>query len=144
MKDLEKYPVIQKFPVQWGDMDAAQHVNNLVYLRWAESARIYYFMKMNMDTSFSGDAAGPILGWQDCKYIFPITFPDTAVVGTRVIEILEDRFTLESAVFSEKHQRIASLSKHTIIAYDYKALKKAALPAAWLKGIKELENPTAV
>ena len=39
--------VVLELPVQCGDMDAAQHVNNTVYLRWIESARIEMFQKMH-------------------------------------------------------------------------------------------------
>ncbi|GGD72752.1 acyl-CoA thioesterase [Maribacter cobaltidurans] len=48
MKDNipDSYKTLE-LPVQWGDMDAAQHVNNTVYLRWMESARIEMFQKMS-------------------------------------------------------------------------------------------------
>jgi acyl-CoA thioester hydrolase len=121
-------------------MDAANHVNNLIYLRWAESARIKYFEKMGMDISFGAGETGPILGWQECKYIFPITYPDTAIVGVRTIEIQEDRFFVECAVFSDRHNRIAAISKQSIIPYDYGALKKVAMPETWLEGIRRIEG----
>ena len=35
---LADFPVLIAWPVQWGDMDAFQHVNNTVYFRWFESA----------------------------------------------------------------------------------------------------------
>ena len=70
--EISKSPLILEVPLLWGDMDSAKHVNNLVYLKWAETSRILLFDKM-MDTSFEGEE-GPILGWQDCKYIFPMTF----------------------------------------------------------------------
>ena len=31
---LEDYPVVLEIPVAWGDMDALNHVNNTVYLRF--------------------------------------------------------------------------------------------------------------
>ena len=140
MEELEKYPIVKEFPVQWGDMDAAQHVNNLIYLKWAESARIYYFDEMEMDTSFRPGGTGPIMGWQECKYIFPMTFPDTAIVGVRTCELRQDRFLLESAVYSKQHQRIACISKQSVIPYDYEALKKAALPDEWINSIQKIEK----
>lgn len=30
-------------PILWGDMDALQHVNNVQFFRYLESARIAYF-----------------------------------------------------------------------------------------------------
>lgn len=139
-EQLTKYKVIAEYPVHWGDMDSANHVNNLIYLRWGESIRILYFQKMNMDTSFSAGGTGPILGWQDCKYIFPVTYPDTVIVGMRTVEILKDRFMVEAAIFSKKHQRIAAISKQSIIPYSYGLLKKVTMPKEWLEDIKQLEG----
>lgn len=138
-EQLSKYKVIIECPVHWGEMDAANHVNNLCYLRWCESARIKYFEQIGMTIDFKGNE-GPILGWQDCKYIFPITYPDTVMVGARIIEMKEDRFMMECAVFSKRHQRIASISKQSIIPYSYKELKKVNMPEAWVRAIKTLEE----
>jgi acyl-CoA thioester hydrolase len=44
MKELiSTYPVVIEIPIAWGDMDAFQHVNNKVYFKHFESARILYF-----------------------------------------------------------------------------------------------------
>ena len=136
---LKGFPITTEFTVQWGEMDAARHVNNLIYLRWAESARIIYFEKMDLPTSFTGKQ-GPILGWQDCKYIFPITYPDTVIVGCKVSEIKTDRFIMECHIFSKKYQRLAAISKQSIIPYDYQELCKIEIPANWIKAIQELEG----
>ena len=133
------FPVLVSLPVQWGDMDAAQHVNNVNYLRWGESARIGYFAEMGMDLSFS-EGVGPILGYQDCKYIFPMTFPDTAIIGCRTVSIAEDRFTMECKVFSEQHQRISAISKQVIIPYDYSTLSRAKMPEEWQAAIRRIEG----
>ena len=132
---LKKFPVVIELPVQWGDMDAARHVNNAIYIRWGESGRTAYFDKMGFDASFS-ERVGPILGWQDCKYIFPVTYPDTIYVAVKVTEILEDRFFMECHMFSKKHQRLVAINKNSIIMYDYQALKKVEIPEDWLSKIK--------
>ena len=137
---LESYKIKEKYPIHWGDMDAAQHVNNLMYLRWAESARIAYFKAMGITTSFAGSQTGAILGWQECKYIFPITFPDNVIVGIRCFEILEDRFKLECGIFSERHNRLAAISRQDIIPYSYSELKKVELPKAWRDQLVKLEG----
>ncbi|MEO0734492.1 MAG: acyl-CoA thioesterase, partial [Bacteroidota bacterium] len=137
---LSDFKIQDRFPVHWGDMDSARHVNNLVYLRWAETVRVAYFEAMGMNVDFSGDAAGPILAWQDCKYIFPMTFPDVALVGARVTEIAEDRFTLETGIFSERQERIAAITKQVIVPYNYAKLTKVPLPVTWVEGIKGIEG----
>ncbi len=135
--ELSKSPIFLEIPVLWGDMDSAKHVNNLIYLKWSETARIKLFEKL-MDTSFQGKQ-GPILGWQDCKYIFPMTYPDYAIVTCAVTEIGTDRFIMESRIYSVKHERIAALTRQSIIPYDYIALKKIELPELWIDRLEQLK-----
>ena len=132
------FSTLHRFPVHWGDMDSAQHVNNLVYLRWAETARVIYFEAIGVNTGFSPGNTGAILAWQDCKYTYPMTYPDTALVGTRTIEVEDDRFTMETAIFSERHDRLAAVTRQLIVPYDYGKLTKAALPAPWVEAIERM------
>ena len=126
---LKDYPVISTIKVQWGDMDAARHVNNIIYLKWFETGRIEYFELLGF-TDFSGEKLqiGPILGSIQCKYIFPVTYPDTVFIGTRVRDVEKDRFVIETAIVSERHERLAALGSGVAVAYDYKKLQKASLP----------------
>jgi acyl-CoA thioester hydrolase len=138
---LALYPVITPIPVQWGDMDAAQHVNNVVYLRWVESARMDYFTRVDFE-DFSGKEVGPILGAVHCKYIFPLVYPDRVFLGTRAKDFQADRFTLETAIVSERHERLAALAEAVIIPYDYENRKKAGLPHELVSRIRQLEGMT--
>ena len=83
---------------------------------------------------------GPILGWQDCKYIFPVTYPDTISIGVKTVEIKYDRFFVEFHMFSHKHQRLVAINKNSIIAYDYHNFKKVELPEEWILKINVLEG----
>ncbi len=138
--NLKDFPVTTTIPVQWGEMDAAQHVNNVIYLRWSETGRIAYFKKLGYEVSPGGNEAGFILGWQDCKYIFPVTFPDTIHLGVRVAEIEQGRFLMECHMFSEKHKRIVAISKHRIVTYNYTTFKKVDLPEDLRSRIEKLEG----
>lgn len=137
---IKDYRVRAEFKTHWGDEDAARHINNLVYLRWAETARVQYFEAMGMDIAFSGDGTGAILAWQDCKYIFPMNHPDEALVGVRCVEILADRFVLETGIFSKRNNRIVAITRQHIVPYNYANLRKALLPEDWQKGIRMIDG----
>lgn len=134
--EIVSAPIKFEIPVLWGDMDSAKHVNNLVYLKWIETSRIRLFEKM-MDTSFTGNQ-GPILGWQDCKYIFPMTYPDIALITASLKEISKDRFFIESRVYSKSNSKIAAISVQSIIPYDYVQFKKIELPPSWVKKLHKM------
>jgi acyl-CoA thioester hydrolase len=129
MKELLKeFPIITEIKVRWSEMDAAIHVNNVLYFRWAESARFEYFEEMNIPVVPDGKGIGFILGWQDCKYILPVVYPDTIFIGTRTKSFEKDRFYMESHFFSKKYQQLVAISQHRIVCYDYGARCKVNVP----------------
>jgi acyl-CoA thioester hydrolase len=137
---LEPYPVQVRFPVHWGEMDSFQHVNNAVYFRYFESARIEYFKKMGIVDQDGPAGIGPILAATSCKFIYPLSFPDEVVATARVIEVGEDRFQMGYGVFSVLHARIAAIGEGVIVPYDYSNGRKASLPRGWASSIEDIEE----
>lgn len=129
---LDGHRITKNIDVQWGDMDAAQHVNNVVYLRWVESARIAYFLDLNGGELSNEDNVGPVVAHQDCKYIRPVTFPDTVLVGVERKEIQDDRIVLETKIFSKSQNKLVAISTQQIVSYDFKRKMKAPLPLNWV------------
>lgn len=60
-------------PVRWGDMDAFGHVNNTVYFRYMEQARIEW-MEACMD--ITSVTAGPVLINAQCDFLRSLKYPD--------------------------------------------------------------------
>lgn len=130
-----------KIRVQWGDMDALQHVNNTVYLRWVESTRLLFFDQL-IDGTVGKAAIGPILAWQDIKYIAPVVYPDTVHVFFNITALEEDRIQGEAELFSMERNRLVALSKNTLMAYDTSERKKAAIPKHWREKIISFYGPS--
>ena len=130
-----------KIRVQWGDMDALQHVNNTVYLRWVESTRLLFFDQL-IDGTVGKAAIGPILAWQDIKYIAPVVYPDTVHVFFNITTLEEDRIQGEAELFSMERNRLVALSKNTLMAYDTSERKKAAIPKHWREKIIAFYGPS--
>lgn len=129
---LQDYKITVEIPVQWRDMDAAQHVNNVVYLKWIEAARIRYFMHLNGGKLQNNENIGPILAWQECKYINPIVFPDSVIVGIKRVDTLGDKIITESKIFSKSQNKLAAISRQHTVSYDFKRRCKVPLPLDWL------------
>lgn len=70
-------------PVRWGDMDALGHVNNTVYFRYAEQARIDWLASLGHDDIVEAEE-GPVIVNASCTFLKPITFPATVEVRTLI------------------------------------------------------------
>lgn len=122
-----------EIPLAWGEMDALGHVNNVVYFRYFESARIDFLRKAGCSQLRAADGVGFILQAMEARFRVPLVFPDTIVVGTKLIAIEEDRFTLAHSIRSTLHgqsQGVAAVGRGTIVTYDYAAAKKVPIPKA--------------
>ncbi|MFQ6117581.1 MAG: acyl-CoA thioesterase [Candidatus Bipolaricaulia bacterium] len=139
-KWLEDFPVVIELPVAWGEMDAFGHVNNIVYFRYFESARIAYFERIGFTEHMAQTGVGPILAATKCTFRKALTYPDTVSVGARITEVGEDRFTMLYRIVSQKLERVAAEGEGLIVSYDYRANRKAPLPAGVRGRIEALEG----
>src|SRR6476620_1916083 len=92
---LADYPVVIELPVVWGEMDSYRHVNNAVYFRYFESARLEYFRRLGWFEFEEQTGIGPILAATSARFRRPLTFPDPIWVAARVPAVEGDRFTME-------------------------------------------------
>jgi acyl-CoA thioester hydrolase len=120
-------------------MDAYRHLNNTVYFRYFESARIAYFERLNLPEFAQATEVGPILASTSCKFRIPLTYPDKVCVGARVIALEDDRFTMEYCVVSQKHRKVAAEGVGLIVTFDYRENRKTLMPAEVRQRIEELE-----
>src|SRR5436309_7666081 len=105
---LSVFATTLSWPVQWGDQDAYQHVNNTVYFRWFESARIEYTRRLGLADSMRTKRIGPILAAISCDYRRQINYPDTVHIGTRVTKIGRTSFVMEHALVSAAGRALAA------------------------------------
>ena len=116
---LEGFPAIAVQPVQWGDQDLFGHVNNTVYFRWYETARVEYWYKSGLHELMNPNGLGPILASVKCDYKNQIRYPDTIHVAAKIEKMGLSSVTLEHAVYSESQQTIVATGKSVIVLFNY-------------------------
>jgi acyl-CoA thioester hydrolase len=136
---LATFPVVVEIPVAWGEMDSFQHVNNIVYFRYFESARVAYFERLGLFPRVPDTPVGIILASVGCAFKFPLTYPDTVWAAARVTAIGEDRLAMQHIVVSQRHGRVAAEGEGVVVSYDYEALRKAPVPDEVRRKIEALE-----
>lgn len=137
---LEGFPVTVTIPVAWGDMDFFRHVNNTVFFRYFESARIAYLDRIGFREALAESGIGPILASTHARFRRPLTYPDTVHAGARTTEVQPDRFVMEYRLVSERDGRTAADGGGVLVAYDYAAGRKAVLPDPIRQAIARLEK----
>ena len=65
---------VERIPVRWGDMDAMGHVNNTVYFRYMEQARIGWFESL-LPGGEAWGSIGIVIVNASCNFSRPINYP---------------------------------------------------------------------
>jgi acyl-CoA thioester hydrolase len=137
---LAGFPVIVQLPVVWGEMDSYRHVNNVVYFRYFENARLEYFRRMDWFEYEKETGIGPILAATQARFRKPLTYPDTISVGARISAIGADRCTMDYLLVSHNLQALAADGQGTIVTFHYPQGKKVPMPDELRRRIEQLES----
>ncbi|KAK1461479.1 hypothetical protein CPAR01_14284 [Colletotrichum paranaense] len=144
---------LDRHTVTWGDQDAMVlqgHVNNVVYNKYAESARVNWLRnfattvdpehKDEWDQLMSPKDIGLIMRSIKTDYKFPMAYPDHVTVLHKLVSkptYESDFILLEALLVSEGHRRPAARCFEDIVVYDYKTAKRAPLKPFMVDRLRE-------
>jgi acyl-CoA thioester hydrolase len=116
-------------PLRWGDMDAMAHLNNVMYFRLMEEARIRWFAHFGFPTLPVGEA--PILAHAACDFVRAMTYPGTAIVRQIVTRVGRSSVEMSISIEKQGEPGVTYATGRTVIVwYDYATGKSAPWPEA--------------
>ena len=119
------------FPIRWGDMDAMGHVNNAVYFRYMETARIDWFRGIGCQPDPRGE--GIVIVNAFCNFIRQFEYPGDILIRTFVSDLGRSSFdTWVTMERTDQHGVVCATGGATVVWVDFPAQKSAPLPD-WLR-----------
>lgn len=79
MHEERKLQLTTRIPVRWGDLDRYGHVNNTLYFRYFEQARVEWVEQFGFPVA-PDEAQGVVIVHADCTFLIPVNYPATVVV----------------------------------------------------------------
>ena len=138
--NLDDFPVTVCQKVAWGDMDAFAHVNNVIYFRYFETGRMAYFEHVGILSYLDETRIGPILASTGCNFLAPLTYPDDIKILTRIDELKDKRFNMQSVVYSKTQDKVVAKGNGMIVYYDYSRHRSCEIPDEIVERVNALEN----
>jgi acyl-CoA thioester hydrolase len=114
-------------PIRWGDMDAFGHVNNTIYFRYMESARI----DMMQVAGFLShpNSAEFVIANAFCNFIRQLEFPGEVLIKTDVGAIGKSSFdTYHELLRTEDQNTVYANGGATVVWLNSATQKSAPLP----------------
>ena len=123
---------VEHMKMRWGDMDALGHMNNTVYFRCFEQARISWFDGLGID--YREQKQGPILGSISCRFRIPVVYPADLTVSLHASKPCTSSFVLMSSIYDEANpSRVYATGEAVMVWIDLVGGKSRPIPE-WLRG----------
>lgn len=114
-------------PIRWGDMDAMGHVNNTLYFRYLEIARLEWLYRVGGPPDPTG--TGPVIVNAFCNFIRQLTYPGELLARHYVANPGRSTFdTFITLARTEEPSVICAEGGATTVWIDFKAQKSVPLP----------------
>ncbi len=113
-------------PIRWGDMDAMGHVNNTLYFRYMEIARLDWFFGVGLPADPKGE--GPVIVNAFCNFIRQLEFPGDVLVRTYVGEMGRTSFdTFHEMLRTDDPDTVYANGGATVVWVDFPKQKSVAM-----------------
>jgi acyl-CoA thioester hydrolase len=123
-------------PVRWSDMDAYQHVNNIIYLQWLESARINLAEQLLYDQH-----ATFVLAHVSIHYRKPVVYPDTIQLETTVSKVGNTSATFQTNLISMLHNTTVADAESVVVLFNFDTQKPKPWSEQDRKNLMAIQQP---
>lgn len=126
-------------PVAWGEQDAFGHLNNVVYFRYFESARMHFLEQTGILRSHHESGIGVILASTTCDFKRPVEWPTQLTVRCGCTAIGNTSFTMAYEITDHTGAQVAT-GNSVQVMFDYRAQAKVPVPEAVRAAIGKLQG----
>lgn len=124
--DYRRITVMQ---TRWGDNDSYQHMNNVVYYAFFDSAVNRHLIEKGVLDIARSEVVGLVIETQ-CTFFSSIGFPDDVAVGMKVVHLGRSSVRYEIALFRNDEEVAAAVGHFVHVYVDRQTNQPVEIPGA--------------
>ncbi len=136
---MDDSAVEMELRIDWSEIDAFGHVNNLAILRYVQDARVNYLDTVGQMQSQANSKIGPILASTSCQFRRPLFYPGRVIIRSRVDGVKNTSFRICHKIYNDATE-VAAEAQDIIVLFDYGHKAKVAIPVDLRERIEHPEN----
>ena len=111
-----KFPFPIKQEVYWGEMDAFNHINNVIYFRYFETGRVAFFNQTGLWNLFFEENIRIVVGKLTCNFVREIIHPEEIEIAVGIVKVGNTSLTVMQKV--SVNNEIRAYGECIIVATD--------------------------
>ena len=138
---LADYPHKQPITTRWMDNDAYGHVNNVVYYSYFDTVVNTYLIERGALDIEKSRVIGLTVE-TGCKYLAPLTYPETVIAALRVAHVGRSSVRYEIAIFKQGAETAAAQGHFVHVYVDRDTRRPVDLPAPLRAALEPIRVPS--
>ncbi len=104
--------------IDWSEMDTYQHVNNVNFMKYMQSARVQFWDITGLAQLYTTSKKGPILVSTQCDFKHPLFFPGNVLIKTKVAFTKNSSFGLYHELYNDD-QVLCAVGNDVAVCLDF-------------------------
>ena len=127
---------IHNIILDWSEIDMFGHINNVMYFKYIQSARVKFWEEVGLMASYREKGLGATLASVGIKFKKELHYPGEVRIETETSFIKTTSFGLKHSLYNLQNELVAE-GEDVIVVYDYRTSSKVEI---WEELREELEG----
>lgn len=125
--------------IDWSELDALGHVNNLQIMKYVQSARVNYLEQVGISQLHAEQHVGAILASIHTQFLKPLFYPGKVSIFSRLDYIKTSSFKIHYEIYNDKNE-LAAEAQDILVYYDFDKKHKLSIPGDLRKKFEAVEK----
>ena len=126
-ESIQNFPHFLTIPTRWMDNDVYQHINNVIYYSFFDTAVNHYLIDRGLLDIKNGTIIGLVVETH-CNYFSPIEFPEIVRAGLRVSKIGNSSVRYEIGLFKADSNEATAQGHYVHVYVDREGRRPTKIP----------------
>lgn len=135
---MEKKLISLNIRIDWSELDTFGHVNNVVFYRYIQSARVRFWEQIGLYDKYERDKIAPLLANAAIDFKKPLYYPGNVIIEYQPTFIKNTSFGLEYKIKND-NMEIVAIGKDIMVLFDFKENLKMNIPDFLRKNIQQFK-----
>jgi acyl-CoA thioester hydrolase len=121
------FPYFSEIQTRWHDNDVYQHVNNVVYYSFFDTAVNQHLINSGVLDVANSPAIGLVIETQ-CRYFSAVSFPDLVTIGLKVVHLGNSSVRYQTGLFRNDEINASAMGSFVHVYVDRKTNRPVSIP----------------
>ncbi|MHA7056597.1 acyl-CoA thioesterase [Aquimarina sp. M1] len=118
MSTSSDFKLSLKLRIDWSEMDTYQHINNVNFMKYMQSARVQFWEVSGLSKLYAETKKGPMLVSTKCDFKNPLFFPGNVLIKTKVAFIKNSSFGLYHELYNDD-STLCAIGHDVAVCFDF-------------------------